>query len=149
MTPFRQAQLLLTVAIITGLAACLGACTAPPLRDATYVLKPRQSLDLARGLTLTYDSFSDSRCPANVQCIWAGRLAFRFIVQDKDGSEEFTLGPDQPLAAPAALHGAQVALDLGGIPPARIAVARPQDLFPVTLKISAAHPPSANLPPRP
>ena len=145
MMPFRQAQPLLTVAIL----GCLAACAAPPLHDATYVLKPQQSLDLARGLTLTYDSFSDSRCPANVRCIWAGRLAFRFIVMGKDGSEEFTLGPDQPVAAPAALHGAQVALDLDGVPPARIATARPQDLFSVTLKISAAHPPSANLSPRP
>ena len=137
MTPFRQAQLLLTVAIITCLAACLGACTAPPLRDATYVLKPQQSLDLARGLTLTYDSFSDSRCPANVQCIWAGRLAFRFIVQDQDGSEEFTLGPDQPVATPAALHGAQVALDLGSVPAARVAPARTADQMPVTLSVMA------------
>jgi len=133
MTPFRQAQPLLTVAIL----GCLAACAAPPLHDATYVLKPQQSLDLARGLTLTYDSFSDSRCPANVRCIWAGRLAFRFILQDRDGSEEFTLGPDQPVATPAALHGARVALDLGNVPPARAASPRTLDPMPVTLHISA------------
>lgn len=115
----------------------LGACAAAPIRDATYVLQPRQSVDLARGLTLSYDSFSDSRCPANVRCIWAGRLAFRFILQDGSGSEEFTLGPDQPAAAPAALHGGRIALDPGSVPPARVAPARPSDLLPVTLRVTA------------
>lgn len=114
----------------------LAGCAAAPIHDATYVVQPRQTLELTRGLTLTYDSFSDSRCPANVRCIWAGRLAFRFIVQNRDGSEEFTLGPDQPVAAPAALHGARVALDLGNVPPARIGSARTPDLMPVTLRIS-------------
>jgi uncharacterized cupredoxin-like copper-binding protein len=128
--PILLASLL---ASLLGLAACANA----PLHDATYVLKPEQSLELAPGLTLTYDSFSDSRCPANAKCIWAGRLAFRFIVQGKNGNEEFTLGPDQPVAAPAALHGARVTLDLASVPPARIAAARPQDLLPVTLTISA------------
>jgi len=137
MKPFRPLPPLTAAAMLLGLAGCAGMMTAP-IHDATYVLEPRQRLELARGLTLTYDSFSDSRCPANAKCIWAGRLAFRFIVQGKDGSEEFTLGPDQPVAAPAALRGARVALDLGSVPPARIAAARPSDLMPVTLKV--AHP---------
>jgi len=137
MKPFRYFQRTWMQAL--GGAALLGlaACTTAPIHDATYVLKPQQSLDLARGLTLTYDSFSDSRCPANVRCVWAGRLAFRFIVQGRDGSEEFTLGPDQPMAAPAALHGAHVALDLGSVPPARIASGRTADMMAVTLHISA------------
>lgn len=135
----------------TGGVAMLGlvACAAAPIPDATYVLKPQQSLQLARGLTLTYDSVSDSRCPVNVHCIWAGRLAYRFIVQDRNGSEEFTLGPDQPLAAPAALRGAQVTLDLGAVPPARIGSARSADLAPVTLRISANKFPTNPSPPRP
>lgn len=133
MTPFRALPFLIAAAVLPGLAACASA----QLHDATYVLQPRQHLDLAPGLTLTYDSFSDSRCPANVRCIWAGRLAFRFIVQSRDGSEEFTLGPDQPTATPAALHGARVALDLGGVPPARIGAGRPADRMPVTLKVTA------------
>jgi len=119
MKPFRPLPPLTAAAMLLGLAGCAGMMTAP-IHDATY------------------DSFSDSRCPANAKCIWAGRLAFRFIVQGKDGSEEFTLGPDQPVAAPAALRGARVALDLGSVPPARIAAARPSDLMPVTLKV--AHP---------
>lgn len=42
----------------------------------------------------------DSRCPVNVQCVWAGRLVILAEVEFKGGSEEFrgnlTLG--QPLS---------------------------------------------------
>jgi gamma-glutamyltranspeptidase/glutathione hydrolase len=93
---------------------------------------------LARGLVLTYDSYSDSRCPANARCVWAGRLIFRFLIDGPAGVEEFTLGPDQPTATPAALHGARITLDTSAIPPARTAgTLRPSDIIPVTLKISA------------
>jgi hypothetical protein len=117
-------------------ASALAACAAPPVRDGVYPLRPEQSVALSPDLTLTYDSFSDSRCPANAQCVWAGRLVFRFIVEGPDGREEFSLGPDQPAATPAALHGARVALDVGAIPPARVSgAARPGDVLPVTLRI--------------
>jgi hypothetical protein len=116
----------------------LAGCTTPPPADAVYPLRPEQSVVLARGLVLTYDSFSDSRCPANTRCIWAGRLIFRFLLDGPDGVEEFTLGPDQPTAAPAALHGRHITLDTSAIPPARAAgTMRPSDIIPVTLKVSA------------
>ena len=117
-------------------APILAACAAPPVHDGVYPLRPEQSVALSRDLTLTYDSFSDSRCPANAQCVWAGRLIFRFVVEGPDGREEFSLGPDQPAATPAALHGARVALDVGAIPPARVSSAtRPGDVLPVILRI--------------
>ncbi|WP_075794718.1 hypothetical protein [Massilia putida] len=125
----RPAVLLMTL---------LAGCAAAPLQDAVYPLRPEQSVALARGLVLTYDSFSDSRCPANTRCVWAGRLIFRFLIDGPDGVEEFTLGPDQPTAAPASLHGARVVLDTSAIPPARAAsLLRPGDIIPVTLKITA------------
>jgi hypothetical protein len=133
MKPFRPLPHLIAVLATLSLAAC----AAPPVRDATYVLKPRQSIDLARDVTLTYDSFSDSRCPANAKCIWAGRLAFRFLLDGPDGREEITLGPDQPVVAPAALRGARVALDVAAVPPARVTSMRPTDLIPVTLKVTS------------
>jgi len=120
------------------LSACalLAACAPTPIRSATYVLRPEQSVELARGVNLTYDSFSDSRCPPNAKCIWAGRLMFRFVLEGPGGAEEFTLGPDQPQAAPAALKGARIALDPSAIPPARGAGGtRPSDVLPVTLKV--------------
>lgn len=118
------------------LPTLLAACAAAPVADASYPLQPGQRATLANGMSLTYDSFSDSRCPANTQCVWAGRLALRFILAGPDGQEEFSLGPDQPQAAPAALRGARITLDAAAIPPARIG-ARPAAAFPVTLTVSA------------
>ncbi|KQV33200.1 hypothetical protein [Massilia sp. Root335] len=119
------------------LMTILAGCAAAPLHEGVYPLRPEQRVELARGLVLTYDSYSDSRCPANTRCIWAGRLIFRFLLDGPDGIEEFTLGPDQPTAAPAALHGARIVLDTSAIPPARAAgTMRPGDVIPVTLKVS-------------
>jgi len=129
----------LAALVAMALALLLAGCATPPPPDAVYPLRPEQSVVVARGLVLTYDSFSDSRCPANTRCIWAGRLIFRFLVDGPDGVEEFTLSPDQPVAMPEALHGACVTLDTSVIPPARAAgTTRPSDVIPVTLKISAS-----------
>jgi hypothetical protein len=120
--------------VLTGLTACASA----PLKDGTYPLQPGQHVALSGNTTLTYDSFSDSRCPANARCIWAGRLSFRFVLDGPDGIEEFALGPDQLAATPKSLHGARVALDPASIPPARTTNAtRPGDVIPVTLKITS------------
>jgi hypothetical protein len=125
----------------------LGGCAANPIRDGVYPLQPEQTVTLAPGTTLTYDSFSDSRCPANTQCIWAGRLILRFIVDGPGGREEFSLGPDQAVAAPNALHGARVSLDLRALPPARVgASAHAADPLAVTLRISQAGAPAPAAP---
>ena len=116
----------------------LAGCASAPLKDGTYPLQPHQHVALSGNTTLTYDSFSDSRCPANARCIWAGRLSFRFVLDGPEGKEEFSLGPDQLAATPRLLHGARVALDPSGIPPVRITSAtRPGDVIPVTLKITS------------
>ena len=125
------------------LAPVLAACASAPLRPGSYPLKPQQSVELARNLRITYDSFSDSRCPPNVECVWAGRLSFRFLVDGPDGVEEITLGPDRLEAAPKDLRGARIALDPAAIPPARAAgSSRPGDVIGVTLKVVV---PSNNL----
>ena len=119
--------------VLLGLAGCAGA----PLKDGTYPLQPHQRVALSGDTTLTYDSFSDSRCPANARCIWAGRLSFQFVLEGPGGREEFALGPDQLSTTPTSLHGARVALDPASIPPARNAAAtRPGYVIPVTLKVS-------------
>jgi hypothetical protein len=118
---------------LLGLSACAGA----PLKDGTYPLQPNQRVALSGNTTLTYDSFSDSRCPANARCVWAGRLSFQFVLDGPGGVEEFSLGPDQLVATPKSLQGARVALDPASIPPARSTYAtRPGDVIPVTLRIS-------------
>jgi hypothetical protein len=115
----------------------LAGCASAPLKDGTYPLQPHQRVALSGNTTLTYDSFSDSRCPANARCVWAGRLSFQFVLDGPGGAEEFALGPDQLVATPRSLHGARVALDPASIPPARNTTAtRPGDVIPVTLTIS-------------
>jgi hypothetical protein len=124
---------LLAPLVLIGLAGCAAA----PLKAGTYPLQPNQRVALSGNTTLTYDSFSDSRCPANARCIWAGRLSFQFVLDGPDGREEFSLGPDQLAATPKSLHGARVALDPGSIPPVRNTNAtRPGDVIPVTLNIT-------------
>jgi len=125
---------LLVPLVLLGLAGCAAA----PLKDSIYPLQPNQRVALSGTTTLTYDSFSDSRCPANARCIWAGRLSFQFVLDGPDGREEFSLGPDQLAATPKSLHGARVALDPASIPPIRTTNAtRPGDVIPVTLKITS------------
>ena len=125
---------LLAPLVLIGLAGC---AAAPP-KAGTYPLQPNQRVALSGNTTLTYDSFSDSRCPANARCIWAGRLSFRFVLDGPDGREEFSLGPDRPAATPKSLHGARVALDPASIPPVRTTSAtRPGDVIPVTLNITS------------
>ncbi|AWG45947.1 MULTISPECIES: hypothetical protein [unclassified Massilia] len=119
---------------LTGLTACASA----PIKGGTYPLQPGQRVSLSGTTTLTYDSFSDSRCPANARCVWAGRLSFQFVLNGPEGAEEFSLGPDQLAATPKALHGARVALDPASIPPVRSGVStRPGYVIPVTLNISS------------
>jgi hypothetical protein len=131
---FRRPPLLIAIIALPGLAACAGA----PLRDGTYPLQPHQRVALSSDTTLTYDSFSDSRCPANARCIWAGRLSFQFVLDGPGGAEEFSLGPDQLSATPKSLRGARVTLDPASIPPARTGIAaRPGDVIPVTLNITS------------
>jgi hypothetical protein len=123
----------LAALVLLGLTGCAGA----PLKDGTYPLQPHQRVALSGDTTLTYDSFSDSRCPANARCIWAGRLSFQFVLEGPGGREEFSLGPDQLSATPTSLHGARVTLDPASIPPVRNAAAtRPGYAIPVTLKVS-------------
>jgi|AraplaDrversion2_2_1032049.scaffolds.fasta_scaffold01722_15 hypothetical protein len=133
---FRRPPLTVLIAL---LSACLilAGCASAPLKDGVYPLQPRERVALSGNTTLTYDSFSDSRCPPNARCIWAGRLSFQFVLDGPGGREEFALGPDQLVATPKSLQGARVALDPASIPPARSTyTTRPGDVIPVTLRIS-------------
>jgi hypothetical protein len=54
-----------------------------------------QDADLGGGLTVRPVAIiEDSRCPQNVDCLWAGRMRIRAIVNDADA--ELTLGEAHP-----------------------------------------------------
>jgi hypothetical protein len=40
----------------------------------------------------------DSRCPAEVQCVWAGRVRIKALWMRADGPRELLLSSDQPMA---------------------------------------------------
>ena len=102
-------------------AACivLAACASPaaPKPAGPFTLERGASAELAPGVTLTFESVDDSRCPPGVQCIWAGRLGYRFSIRrGSDAPESFTLSPGQPEATPGALAGRRILLDTATIP---------------------------------
>jgi len=81
---------LLVVTSIVALAACTTvAAPAPAVVDgAPFALTPGEQVQVAGGGTLRYLRLvNDSRCPPDVQCIWAGdaEIALKW----------------QPVAAPA------------------------------------------------
>jgi hypothetical protein len=62
-----------------------------------------QSADLGNGLTVRpLAIIEDSRCPQNVQCLWAGRMRIRAMVSGID--TELTLGEGYYTSARGIVH---------------------------------------------
>ncbi|QNA88005.1 hypothetical protein G4G28_05050 [Massilia sp. Dwa41.01b] len=118
--------------------AAMAACAAPgggPPGPITLAL--HASAQIAPGLTLTYDSVEDSRCPPGVHCVWAGVLAYHFSLQGKNGpAERFELQPGKPGHASALLPGARIELDesIAASPPPQGAA----PTLPVRLRVKPA-----------
>lgn len=101
--------------------AVIVACATPaaPQPAGPFTLARGASVPVAPGITVSFDAVEDSRCPSGVQCVWAGRLSYRFSIRRGDAAPDtFTLSPAQPEAAPAALGGHRIVLDVDTIPPA-------------------------------
>jgi hypothetical protein len=118
MTPLlRLLPWLPVFAFSLALSACAsnggGTSSNGPFR-----LMPHDSATLAPGVTLTYDSVSDSRCPPGVKCIWAGRLDYRFTLKSGNTVETFSLAPDKASHTSGLLPGARIELDTSAVPAA-------------------------------
>jgi hypothetical protein len=133
--PRRILPALCASALALTLGACASAGPAHRMNQGSFHLLPQQSVELAPGATLTYDSVSDSRCPPDVKCIWAGTLTYQFRLATLEATEAFALGPARPEYTSPALHGARIVLDHQAIPPARPSQAAPVP-HAVTLKVS-------------
>jgi hypothetical protein len=132
--PRRLLSLFCATAISLAVAACAAPGQPQQMKQGSFQLMPHQSVDLAPGVALAYDSVNDSRCPPDVKCIWAGKLSYLFALKTPDSAETFSLGPDQPEYTSPALHGARIVLDTQVIPAPKAsqAAAAPH---PVTLKV--------------
>jgi hypothetical protein len=121
--PCRLLPLLIASSLV--LQACAATAEVQQMRQGSFQLVPHQTVDLGPGVALAFDSVNDSRCPPDVQCIWAGTLSYQFALKTPESAEVFTLGPGRPEYTSPALHGARIVLDEKAIPPARASLAAP------------------------
>lgn len=99
----------------TALAACLlCACASAPPSDippsSTLTLLPHQAAPLGRRASVRVDRVDDSRCPAGVQCVWAGVLRYHLTLEGGAAPESFTLDERAPSYASRQIPGLTVAL---------------------------------------
>ena len=89
------------LAALLGLAAC---ATVPDRQIANGPTAPIGEVANLDGLTVRpLEVVEDSRCPALVRCVWAGRVRIRAAVSG-NGTRELTLGE------PAAVSGGTLTL---------------------------------------
>lgn len=64
-----------------------------PIEKKSSILKIGDQIEVFAGTYIKLDSLvNDSRCPANVQCVWAGEAKFNFVLIENDKEiEKFTL----------------------------------------------------------
>lgn len=87
----------LLIAAPFALAGCAGIA-APPADGRNVALG--QSAYVDGPLVKPVEILEDSRCPAKVQCIWAGRVRLKMVWIRPSGEQPFeaTLGEPVPLA---------------------------------------------------
>jgi hypothetical protein len=68
------------------------AAPAPATESGLLVLGVGQSAEIGPGTTLHLDRIvSDSRCPADAQCIWQGEVRIALTLSSAEGSTGFEL----------------------------------------------------------
>ncbi|MES2127217.1 MAG: hypothetical protein V4463_08090 [Pseudomonadota bacterium] len=108
---------------LLGLIAVLatGAVAAQEtVKPASYTLAMGQAAELATGVTLSFDSVNDSRCPPKVQCVQAGQIRYFFTLSGPVGSEQFSLSPDTPAFTSAKLASLSITLPDAATPAPRM-----------------------------
>lgn len=87
------------VAIVSA-SLLLAACVAYNVKnDGTARARIGQTVKIANFELTPLEVAEDSRCPENVQCVWAGRLRLkaRIAFGGKTAEQELTLGEAQPV----------------------------------------------------
>lgn len=91
--------------VIFAALLALAACSTVPEQDfANGPTAPLGEVANLDGITVRpLEVVEDSRCPASVQCVWAGRVRIRADISG-EGTRELTLGE------PAAVSGGTLTL---------------------------------------
>ncbi len=81
---------LLIALCLMGMTACAGSPTAPTPLNQQVVIAPGQTVSISGAdLSIRFEGvLSDSRCPANALCVWAGDALVRIQVQPREGSNK-------------------------------------------------------------
>ena len=81
---------LFITALALIVAACNGRLTSPTV-PATFTLKPGQTAT-TQGVAVTFRQvLSDSRCPINALCVWAGEATVEFSVRGRGQAARYEL----------------------------------------------------------
>ncbi len=107
------------LAFASVLVLALGACRAPVMAGseistaspansgdqapASVILAAGESADLGSGRSLKFLRVqNDSRCPKDVQCVWAGEVTLAFELTTSEGSSNFQLSSSTAKSASAS-----------------------------------------------
>lgn len=132
----------LAAGLLCACASASDGVSAPPsAAPSTVALLPGAQSALGHGAVLQFDAIADSRCPPNVQCISAGKLAYRFTLRGGAAPETFLLDPSAPRHDSAQIKGISVELNPTAAPIAAGTAAAPPTQRPVTLTIHTSLPP--------
>ncbi len=101
--------------ILYTLAGCAGTPIGAPLHSGSYPMKPSEAVAIGGGATVRYDSFTDSRCPKNAQCIWAGKVSYAFTLTSAAGNEAFALDYEGQRADAKTLAGLSFGISFAGV----------------------------------
>jgi hypothetical protein len=116
-----------------AIVACAATATEDRVNNAPVNLMPGHSVAVGPA-TLRYERADDSRCPAGVQCIWAGTVTYHFTLASGGQFEAFQLSAEQAAHSSTLRSGLHISLAPFAVPPARAESAAPP-VHPVTLAI--------------
>ena len=89
--------LVVALVLVAGLSACEKSVSRAdlPLNEVIPIKQGQVLENQAAKITLLMDSvINDSRCPSDVDCVWAGSAQVRFTFSKGDASLKFTLNSD-------------------------------------------------------
>lgn len=137
MRPLTRLLCLAAAAALAALAACSAARTEMPTAapDADFDLAVGDSVRIQDSrLRVHFDSVTeDSRCPTDVQCVWAGNATVRLVVDSAEQSAVVTLRTS--VQQPSAVFGR--AIELRGLRPQRTSgTPPPYRQYVATLRVS-------------